>query len=416
MILYDYQKKWIEDKNKFKIGMMSRQIGKSFSAGVEILYSCIIQKERWVILSRGERQAKEFMDEIIKVHLRAFELLYYRNNLELVNKKNIKSLEVILNNGSKITALPANPDTARGFSANVLLDEFAFHNDSDKIWSALFPVISKSNLKLRILSTPNGKNNKFYDLMTKDNPLWTRHIVNIYDAVKCGLPRNIEELRRACGDDVLWKREFELEWVDDATAWLDYDLIFSCEHEAAGRPEGYKYGYCYVGIDVAIRNDYFVIAVLEQVADVLWLRELITEKKITFSAQMMLLQEIMKKYHVSKIAIDQTGIGEMPVETIKSEYGESMVEGVIFSAPAKLDMATKLKKRFQDKTIRIPLDDNKLRIDLHSVERHLTKTGITSLRAERDETGHADRFWAIALAVALAPDDECLYDYIPVKS
>ena len=32
----------------------------------------------------------------------------------------------------------ANPDTARGFSANVFLDEFAFHKDSREIWKALF--------------------------------------------------------------------------------------------------------------------------------------------------------------------------------------------------------------------------------------------------------------------------------------
>ena len=59
-----------------------------------------------------------------------------------------KALEVAFPSGSRITALPANADTARGFSANVFLDEFAFHADSRKIWAALFPVISKGDLKL----------------------------------------------------------------------------------------------------------------------------------------------------------------------------------------------------------------------------------------------------------------------------
>ena len=71
-----------------------------------------------------------------------------------------RALEIEYPNGSRITALPANPDTARGFSANVFLDEFAFHLDSRKIWTALFPVIS-AGWKLRVVSTPNGKGNKF---------------------------------------------------------------------------------------------------------------------------------------------------------------------------------------------------------------------------------------------------------------
>lgn len=71
-----------------------------------------------------------------------------------------RALKVQLPGGSKITALPANPDTARGFSANVLLDESAFHQDSRAIWKVLFPVISKPGLKLRVISTPNGKGNK----------------------------------------------------------------------------------------------------------------------------------------------------------------------------------------------------------------------------------------------------------------
>jgi phage FluMu gp28-like protein len=41
----------------------------------------------------------------------------------------MKAAEVRFANGSRITALPANPATARGYSANVVLDEFAFHDN-----------------------------------------------------------------------------------------------------------------------------------------------------------------------------------------------------------------------------------------------------------------------------------------------
>ena len=42
-----------------------------------------------------------------------------------------------------------------------------FHKDSREIWKALFPVIS-AGWKLRVVSTPNGKGNKFYELVTDE--------------------------------------------------------------------------------------------------------------------------------------------------------------------------------------------------------------------------------------------------------
>ena len=55
-----------------------------------------------------------------------------------------KMLEIACPNGSRSVGLPANPDTARGWSANILLDEFALHKDSRAIWTALFPSITRA--------------------------------------------------------------------------------------------------------------------------------------------------------------------------------------------------------------------------------------------------------------------------------
>jgi phage FluMu gp28-like protein len=193
-LLYPYQRRWLEDKSRFKVGMFARQTGKTFVATLEIVLSALESPRRWVILSRGERQAKEAMDEGVKKHLAVIKVAYEDLNYPISAQEN--ALEVRLPNGSRITALPANPDTARGFSASVLLDEFAFHQDSRKIWAALFPVISAGH-SLRVISTPNGKGNKFYELMTTDDPVWSKHRCDIYQAVAQGLPRDIEQLRRA---------------------------------------------------------------------------------------------------------------------------------------------------------------------------------------------------------------------------
>lgn len=324
-VLYDYQKRWLQDDSRFKVAMFARQTGKTFTTTLEIVLDCLAheakgEKTRWVILSRGERQAKEAINEGVKVHLNAMGIVC--EIMEVPFSPTLNALEVIFPNGSKITALPANPDTARGFSANVFLDEFAFHADSREIWKALFPVIS-AGWKLRVVSTPNGKGNKFYELMTDlENTEWSRHQTDIYQAVADGLPRNIEQLRKGLNDEDAWAQEFELKWLDEASSWLSFDLIDSVEHIDAGKPELYQGGSCFVGMDIAARNDLTVIWVLELVGDVYWTRELITLKRVPLREQLEELNRVMKQYHVVGGNLDQTGMGEKMVEDAQAEHGK----------------------------------------------------------------------------------------------
>ncbi len=429
-----YQRAWIEDQSRFKIGMFSRQTGKTFSTGGECADDCFRawaedRRARWVILSRGERQAAEMMAEVIKPFTRSFYEVYntvvkggepsfhegeFRAPQEKGPDAVYKMLEVQFPNGSRITALPANPDTARGFSANVILDEFAFHAKSREIWAALFPVISKGGQKLRVISTPNGKGNKFYELMSAEDSVWSRHVVDIYEAVRQGLDRDIDMLRRGMADEDAWAQEYELKWLDEASAWLDYDLIAGAEDPRAGVPGLYTGGPCFVGVDIAARNDLFVIWVDEQVGDVAWTREILGPRRISFAEHDALLDDVFRRYRVARCRMDQTGMGEKPVEDAKRRHGESRVEGVLFSAAAKLEMATDLKQAMQDRKKRIPAGDPVLRADLHAIKSQVGITGTRRLVADDDTDGHADRFWAGAMATSAGRLTYQPYEYRPV--
>lgn len=415
--LYPYQQRWFLDRARFKIGMMSRQIGKTFTTALEIVDDCVEAelrggRTRWVILSRGERQAREAMTEGVKLHAAAYEVALRELEYAFEAGSNVRyqALEVGFPGGSRITALPANPDTARGFSGNVFLDEFAFHQDSRGIWKALFPVIS-AGWKLRVVSTPNGKGNKFYELMTAEGGAWSRHVVDIYQAVADGLPRDIDELRAGMADEEAWEQEYELKWLDEASAWLPYDLIMACEHDDAGRPELYQGGLCHVGVDIARRRDLWVLWVLEEVGDVLWCRELIAKRNISFAEQDQILDEVMRRYRVVRAAIDQTGMGEKPVEDARRRHGSMRVEGVVMTAPRQLDLATTAKQRFEDRRVRIPAGDRTLRADLHKLKKVVGATGNPRLVAERDGEGHADRTWALFLAIGAAEGGHVPIEY-----
>lgn len=417
-----YQRAWIEDAARFKIGMFARQTGKTFTTGGECVDDCFRawiedRRVRWVILSRGERQAAEMMAEVIRPFTKAFYEVYntllkggepsfhegeFRAPQAAGPDAVCKALEVRFPNGSRITALPANPDTARGFSANVILDEFAFHARSREIWAALFPVISRTGLKLRVISTPNGRGNKFHELMTAANTVWSRHVVDIHEAVRQGLERDIDMLRRGMADEDAWAQEYELQWLDEATAWLSHEMIAAVEDDGAGRPEGYAGGPCFIGVDIAARNDLFVLWVVEAVGDVLWTREVTARRRISFAEQDAILDAAMARYRVVRAAMDQTGMGEKPVEDARRRWGTSRIEGVLFTAAAKLDLATALKEAVEDRTLRIPAGDVALRADLHAIRSRVGPTGMRRLVADGDSDGHADRFWAAALAVGAA--------------
>lgn len=404
-LFYPYQQRWISEPSRFKIGMFARQTGKTFGTTFEVAQDCQLadldaKRCRWVILSRGERQAKEAMEEGVKRHAQALGSIVRSSEIDYrTTYANYRALEVEYPNGAKITALPANPDTARGFSANVFLDEFAFHQDSRKIWTALFPVIS-AGFKLRVVSTPNGKGNKFYELMTGTDKLWYRQTCDIYQAVNDGLPRNISELKTGINDDDAWAQEYELKWLDEASAWLSYELISGVEHDQAGQPNNYTSGPCFVGVDIAARNDLFVIVVLEAVGDVLWTREIIARRRITFAEQDALLDEVFRRYRVIRCCMDQTGMGEKPVEDAQHKHGSSRVEGVLFTGPNKLSLANLGKEAFEDKKVRIPMGDVALRADLHKLQKITGPTGTPRFVADSDSAGHADRTWALFLALS----------------
>ena len=412
-ILYPYQRRYLTDHSRFKAGMWSRQTGKTFTTTLEAVLD-VLEAEaagrirRWTILSISRDRALDAMDAGVKLHLRAFGQAFEALD-QLMNYDELAHI-VRLPGGSYIRAVSAMPRTARGISENLILDEFAHHKDNRAIWKAAMPIISRPDLKVRVISTPNGVGDMFHQIMTDGlGGLFSRHVVTIHDAVADGLPRDIEELRRAAGSAETWAQEYECQFLDStASAWLTYELIAACQSDDAGVPEGYAGGPCYVGMDIAARGDLTVIAVLEAVGDVLWCRELLALHATSFAAQLAELDRVMRQYRVIRAAIDQTGLGEMPVEDARRRHGSYRVEGVLFTPARKLDLAVALKGRMEDRRIRIP-PGQAIVDDLRLVRAEVGPAGIPRLIAERQAGSHADRFWALALACAAAEDQAPAY-------
>ncbi|MGH8017658.1 MAG: terminase large subunit domain-containing protein, partial [Opitutaceae bacterium] len=295
-LLLPYQLRWVRDTARFKIWLKSRQIGGSLAAAFEVVADAIENGGDWVILSAGERQALEFMEKVHRAADIFCDAVSFASGREY--RPEAQKSQIRFPNNARILALPANPSTARGYSANLVLDEFAFHESPEDIWRAVFPIITnplRGELKLRVISTPAGMNSKFYELWA-DAPDFSRHKTTVYDAVEQGLPLNVDELKVNLADPDGWAQEFECQFMEHAAQVFPMDLIQAAEHAHATHVfEGHTLHPLFVGIDIGRRRDLTVCWTLERVRDVLWTREILVLDGVPFPEQESALAERVRR-------------------------------------------------------------------------------------------------------------------------
>ena len=413
--LMPYQQRWVRDGSRFKIGMWSRQTGKSFATAAEAVFDCIEKPNvRWVVLSAGERQALEWMEKA-KFWVGAFKKLRHLDEpvfSEALNAvdASLSKADVRFANGSRITAIPANPATARGYSCNLILDEFAIHENPFEIWAAIIPSINSPHggeKRVRIVSTPKGRGNKFADLW-EHNETYSKHKETIEDAVREGLKVDIEQMRAAVDDDDIWAQEFMCEFIDNTSVLLPYEMIGKCESNEIADDEKSP---LYVGMDVGRSHDLSVIVTAVKLGDVLAIKSVDELKKMPFADQLQILVGKCRDNRVRGVRIDSTGIGAMLAEEATKQIG-SVCQGVQFTVASKGEMYGLLRRRFEERSIRIPVA-RELREDLHAVQRLVSTGGNVTYAAPRNADGHSDRAAALALC-CLAAKEGTAWDFDPV--
>jgi len=312
----------------------------------------------------------------------------------------INRAEIVFSNRSRLVAIPANPNTARGYSANLILDEFAFHDQPAEIWRAIYPSISnplRGQKKLRIVSTPNGRANMFYELWTK-NSHYSKHKVTIYDAVADGLPVNVEELKAGIDDPDAWAQEYLCEFLDAGGVLLPYELIAPCEAESAAALEGAPAEF--VGIDIGRKSDLSVLWRAALLGDVLPFVEVREFAKCEFHAQLDAMREVCARPEVRGVAVDATGIGAMLAEELRRSCG-GKVEEFAFTASSKAELYQQMRRRFEERTVRVPVS-RAVREDLHALVKSVSTSGQVRYSADRNADGHSDRAAALALCIRAA--------------
>lgn len=419
-----YQYAWILDPARIKIMEKARQIGISWAAAYNLVRRQSKNTNRldsWVS-SRDATQAQLFIQDCKKF---ATDL---DNPSSSIKKQS--SFSLLFSNQTSIYSLSSNPNAQAGKRGSRVLDEFALHPDPKKLYTIAYPGITWGG-QLEIISTHRGSTNFFNRLIQEitqnGNPKKiSLHRVTLEDALNQGfLPKLKENLphddprqfmdnatyfdhiRSACPDNESFLQEYMCEPLDEANFFLTPSLIESCEYppdttwEFSTQKIRRSNNDFYLGIDVGRDHDLTVFWLLENINNVFFTRQLLCLQNAPFSSQEDFLNIFFTIPNLRRTCIDQTGIGRQFTERAIRNSGHSLIEGITFTNTVKESLAFSLRTALENRSIRFP-KDNLIRSDLRAVKRQITSSGNIRFQADRGKNGHADRFWALALALHAA--------------
>jgi phage FluMu gp28-like protein len=425
-IFLPYQSDWIRDDSRLKLMEKGRQIGLSWStayAADERTAAEGARHDQWVS-SRDEMQARLFIEDC-KLWAGVMELAAQDLGEQVIDpRERISAYVLQFASGRRIHSMSSNPDAQAGKRGGRILDEFALHPDPRKLWSIAYPGITWGG-SMEVISTHRGSHNFFNHLVREirevGNPKGiSLHRVTLQDALDQGFLFKLQQMlpadderqtmdeaayfdftRKGCADEESFLQEYMCQPADDDAAFLEYDLIASAEYPSGAdwaRREG---GRLYAGIDIGRKQDLTVLWVVERLGDVLYTRHVEALRAMRKSDQEKILWPWLER--CDRVAIDATGLGIGWADDAQDRFGTHRIEAVTFSARVKEALAYPVRSHFEDRRLRIPYQ-SEIRADLRQVTKQVTPAGTVRFTAERSADGHADRFWALALAINAASE------------
>lgn len=441
--LLAFQKKLAASRSRFVIALWSRQTGKGFTSSFIASRGAETEpRSKWLIVAPTERQSLETLDKckdwIKAANLSAAETEEEFDALEKGAK--IKAKVIALPNGSKIYALPGKPASLRGFTGYLILDEFAFFEDQDAVWRAVFAVITNPMASIKriiITSTPNGQGDRFHRLVDENflnpNPKrrvkWEVQKATIHEAAKeweaagklgtvldeaTGQERPktaeeyVEEIREAFDCPEAWPQEYECEFLDASANLLSFEMITAAESVEATE-HGFdpdEPGEFYGGFDFGGIKDPSVFWYSKKRPEDgrLVTREVKVLRGLDTEDQLEEVRPLIEK--CVRVCVDYSGPGRGFGDLAVKRWGQfdedpkkflnGKIELVTFTEPMKRALFTPFRLCFgKEPTFLIPHADW-IRQDLHAMQMILRGNEYV-FWAPRMSAGHSDGSCAAAL-------------------
>ena len=421
--LEPYQVAFLNNRSRFRWISKSRQVGFSFVAALEALARCHLREGHTsVFVSFNQDDAKEKV-LIARQVFGELPLAYQKrlsvdSKTELVFESNSPGRRV-----SRIISVPSKPP--RGKKGDVLLDELAHYVNDREVYSGSTALILRSHGQLTGCSTPLGRRGIFWEIAREELrkyphhnrqevPWWlcrffcrdvkgaaeqAPHLTTEEQVARFGKQGIVEQFESLPLED--FEQEFCCLFVDESYSYYSFELILPCTNDDLRLADDFSElptpeGRLVAGFDVGRTRDRSELAVFEYRGGRYVCRLLRSYHQVPFSEQEADLRRLLETLPIARLSIDKSGIGMHLAENLASDYPQVVPE--VFSNESKERWCTDLKILFQRRDIELPRS-RELVSQIHSIRRRVLPSGKVSFEAERTvRGGHADRFWAIALA------------------
>ena len=428
----------LTNSSLLSIDLKARQVGWSWTAAAEAVAEGVLEKRHTAIfVSINQDEAKE-------------KIRYARQIVDALDDDvrprlladNATDLEFA--NGSRLISHPCRPVRGKA-KATIYLDEFAHYPKDRIIYTAALPVTTRGG-KIRIGSSPIGASGLFweiYDQKMRAYPGYVRRRIPWWvvaglsqDQTKAAkaAPRLLTEERvRRYGTPRLvtifenmptedFKQEYECAYMDEQEAWISWEDIKRNQEEAQAEKLWYRQAKTVEsamaaieevalavragqveqalagGMDIGRKKDLTELTFVGKgTTSQLPYRLGISLAGVPFDDQRSVATKALEILPVTHLLIDKNGLGMQIAEELAKRF-PGRAEGVNFTNVTKELWAVELKVRMQRGEVPLPID-RELSYQIHSLKRKVTMAKNAVFDTEGTEKHHADKLWALALAL-----------------
>lgn len=432
--LSPYQRRFVADASRFRAIVKARRCGGSFAAaysaalrvlGLHMTAAGIDRDPGGGVPQRFISHSEEGAQETLKETHDLAERFAADGLCPGVTVGDLAATHFECSNGVDASAHAGDGRTTRGRAGDVTLDEFAYARDPERLWAAVKSVSDPTlgrptGYRVTVVTTPWIADSLPHSVCvapSEDDDRFehfSRYSWPLSYVVTQDFPRRmtldeqrqyVEQMRLELGDDDAYETEYEGAWISAAEMFLEREMLQRARYDAQDLPATCEREVA--GVDVARKGKHLTaIARVRVVRDgrgrpVMWAMPVETLRGVEFQTQEDAFAKVIAG-GVTRLAIDATGIGMAPSEALAKRF-PGKITPVTFTQQSKEEMASALRLALEEGRLLLPHSPELLR-DLASLRRIAQPGGGFRYDASDRGGSHADRAWALALAVQMASE------------
>lgn len=426
--LYGFQRTILDawQHNRFSILRKFRQAGCTTLCAAFSLWFTTFNKHKTIaIISKGEREATELLERIAIMYEELPSFL--QAGLAEDNKHTLK-----LKNGSVIRSRASGKQAGRSISGSILiLDEAAFIENIDTIYTAAYPIISTGGSVIS-LSTVNGMGNWFHRMYTeaieglnnfkaidihwKQHPEYFRQVgyEHLYKEMESRNPPvyidKWEEVTRSNITPREWYQEYACEFLGTGDTYIDGEILRQLQEEMKPDVPQKKYSnrlHCWehphpyyeylIAVDPALgrRRDYSAFHIInlyngKQVGE-------FYSNNTPVNEFCRIISETGARYNQAYVSIERNTIGAHAIDLLLNRYE---YEGIVSDEDGNAGIQVSMKTR----ELYLSLMEEFIRLRKFKLNSQRTLNELNTFilndhgKPEADENCHDDLVMSLAIA------------------